>query len=402
MATLKEKFARDRKTLEESFERTRRLNAESALDAMREVRQSESKQVMELMAANQRELGQITSHNADSIKQAKLRLAQEEQEHLDRVVERMDAQVGMKKEKERLTAKAQAVAETERVLERLRDDVMSERRRVKEGIDKELDDLRLSHHASMESKLAQEKRMVERIAAMRGEVESHRSEIRMLEEQRQDKKDVLVDSKNRLSALRTELRQVEDEVDNTELRNNEELNQHQRKCSREYQQLVEEEASTKEAFHREEVACANRRDDAVSMYAADLNRIKDKVGGLLKRKDETARSLRQQLSTLQDKSSELQDALDRVRAEQYSRVTSSVDGGNDSDDNGSDGRGTRDIFQRLNIGNIDPDKGARMNSSSASTTTYSTRGTSATAGASRASRASRTSNRDRDDVSFRV
>jgi chromosome segregation ATPase len=258
-----------------------------------------------------------------------------------------------------MSAKAQAEAETERVLERLRVDVTAERRRVKEAIDKELDDLRMSAHTSMESKLGQEKRIVERVATMKGEVESYRREVARLEDSRRDKKDELIDAKNRLSALRTELRQVEDEVDNTELRNNEELNQHQRQASREYQQLLEEEASAKEALHREEVAAANRKDDAVAMYAADLTRIRDKVGSLLKRKDDTARTLRQQLSALQEKSSDLQDRLDALRADQYARVTTSVDA-----EAGSGGEGeTRDIFTRLNIGNIDPESGQRTTGS---------------------------------------
>ena len=391
MAAVKTKYNRDKKILEENIERMRRLNAESALDAMREVRQAENKEVMELMAANQRELAQISRKNAEQLKQAELHLAEEEKEHLRQVSERMEQQLGAQKERARMSAKAQAEAETERVLERLRADVEAERRRVKEAIDKDLDDLRLSAHASLEAKHSQEKRMVERIATMKGEVESQRKEVTRLEEAQKDKKDELVDAKNRLSALRTELKQVEEEVENTELRNNEELNQHQRQASREYQQLLEEEASAKEALHREEVAAANRKDDAIAMYAADLTRIRDKVGALLKRKDDTARTLRQQLSALQEKSSELQDKLDSLRAEQYARVTTSVD----ADVSSGDGE-TQDILTRLNIGNIDPESGRR-----------STASTRATSNSSVGSRNTTTTRRERerrvdDEYSFRV
>lgn len=388
MAAVKTKFQRDKKVLEENVERVRRLNAESILESMKEVRTAESKQVMELMAANQRELAQIGRNNTEALRKEEERLSREEQEHLKAVAERLDKEVSAKKEQALMSAKTQAGAETERVLERLREDVQMERRRVKERIDKELDDLRLSTHTALEAKASQEKRMMERIAAMKGEVESFRRELSSLEDRTRDKKSDLADAKTRLSALRTELRQVEEEVDNTELRCNEELIQHQRKSSREYQQLLDEENSLKEELHREEVAAANRKDDAIAMYAADLTRIRDKVEALLKRKDDTARSLRQQLAGLQEKSSHLEEQRDTVRAEQYARLATSVDG-----EGSNDNDGTRDIFSRLNIGNIDPESGQRTRGGSSTSSTSSRSTTSRTAAGSR---------RDKQEYSFRV
>ena len=403
LTAVKDKLLRDRRLLEEGYERSRRMNAESALEGMREVRQSESKEVVELMAANQRELGQISNNNTEQLKQLRLRLHGEEKAHLQRVVERIDAKIGAKKEKARHSARARAAAETERVLSRLREDVMEERRRVKEAIDKEVEDMRLSSHNAIDGLQQQEKRTMERIAALRGEIESYRKQCAYLEDQERDKKADLVEARTRLSALRTDLKQVEDEVNNTELRHNQELSQHQRKSSREYQQLLEEESTMKEALSREEIASANRKEDARSMYAADLTRIRDKVGSLLKRKDDTARDLRKQLAALQDQSEALQDTLDSLRAAQYARVTSSIDA--DSDDL----RENQDLLSRLNIGNIDASTGRRVGSSAVAgdgdgatiVSSGSTRGSTATATATSSSSRRRVV-RTRDVNSFRV
>ena len=384
LTAVKEKFLRDKRLLEESFERTRRLNAESVLEAMRELRQSEGKQVMELMANNQRELGQISSNNTEQLKQLKLRLQSEEAAHLQQIAERIDEKLGQKQERARNNARARAAAETERVLSRLREDVFEERRRTKESIDKEVEDLRLSSHSAIDGMQQQEKRTVERIAAMRGEIESYRKQVTYLESQERDKKADLQEARTRLSALRTELKQVEDEVENTELRNNQELSQHQRRSSREYQQLIEEETDAKEALHRDEVGHANRKDDARSTYATDLTRIRDKVGSLLKRKDDTARDLRKQLSALQEQSNELQDTLDQLRAAQYARVTSSID--EDDEDGVGAGSARRDLLSRLNIGNIDATTGRRTNhdaSTVASGATATTNNSTSTSGRSR-------------------
>ncbi len=394
LAAVKDKFQRDKRMSEETFERTRRQNAESALEAMREVRQSESKEVVELMASNQRELGQISSNNTEQLKQLKSRLQAEEKAHLQKVEERREAKIGAEREKARHSARASAAAETERVLSRLRDDVVDERRRVQEGFEKEVEDMRIASHTAIETMQQQEKRTMERIAAMRGEIESYRKQCAYLENQERDKKSDLAEARTRLSTLRTELKQVEDEVNNTELRHNQELSQHQRRCSREYQQLVEEEGMTKEALGREEVAIANRKDDARSMYAADLTRIRDKVGSLLKRKDDTARDLRKQLSALQEQSNTLQDTLDSLRAAQYARVTSSVEEGDDLDDN-------RDVLSRLNIGNIDASTGRRVTHDTATVSSGGTRGSTTTT-ASRRRRSVRTRDSAAGGESFRV
>ena len=65
----------------------------------------------------------------------------------------------------------------ERVLSRLREDVTEERRRVKEAIDKEVEDMRLSSHNVIDGLQQQEKRTMERIAALRGEIESYASSV---------------------------------------------------------------------------------------------------------------------------------------------------------------------------------------------------------------------------------
>ena len=157
----------------------------------------------------------------------------------------------------------------------------------------------------------------------------------------------------------------------------------------------------KEALSREEIASANRKEDARSMYAADLTRIRDKVGSLLKRKDDTARDLRKQLAALQDQSEALQDTLDSLRAAQYARVTSSIDA--DSDDL----RENQDLLSRLNIGNIDASTGRRVGSSAVAgdgdgATIVSSGSTGSTATATATSSSSRRSSPDPERQLVRV
>lgn len=175
---IKDKFAREKKILEETLERTRRLNTESTLEGIREVRNSESKQINELMTMQQKELSQIASQHARSIEEYRIQLMDNEKDSLQTVRIQLEEEIETLKRKARNNAKAKAVQETERILTRLSEDVLMERNRKKEEIDKELEDLRLEAHSTLESMHQAERRSTERAASMRGEIESYRKEVR--------------------------------------------------------------------------------------------------------------------------------------------------------------------------------------------------------------------------------
>ena len=308
---LKLKFQRERRLAEETAERTRRIDAETSLEGMREIRRAESQQAMELMASQQRELAQVVASHAEEIKAVKQSLAAAETELQQRVTKELQASSSQQRDKAKAAFLSKLGAETEKVVSKLREDALQERKAVRDRIEAELGDLRLAAQHRLDAVQAAETRCVglfffslylsspialalllaiflpsplppthphpssplphrralERVASLRGETEALRREKASLDEEHAAKAPALAAVRQQLTALRLELAGVKQEGEALEQRYGEERGRRRGKFAREEERLRAELADAEEALARQEVRAANRREDARAMYA---------------------------------------------------------------------------------------------------------------------------------------
>jgi hypothetical protein len=155
---LKLKFQREKKMAEESAERTRRIDAETSLEGMREIRKSESQQVVEIMAAQQRELGQLVTNHGEAISALKASLAKEEEAFARRLRKELAAASEQNRDRAVSSLTARINAEADKVISKLREDIAAERKVVRDRIESELDDLRVSAQHRLDSMQVSENR----------------------------------------------------------------------------------------------------------------------------------------------------------------------------------------------------------------------------------------------------
>jgi len=110
-------------------------------------------------------------------------------------------------------------------------------------------------------------RAIERVSALRGEIESYKRELANLEEEQATKAPELTAVRKQLTSLRMEVAGVKQEGESIEARFNEERTRRRTKFAREEERLMAELASADEALSRQEVHVANRKEDACAMYA---------------------------------------------------------------------------------------------------------------------------------------
>jgi len=298
---LKLKFQRDKKMAEESAERTRRIDAETSLEGMREIRKSESQQVVEIMAAQQRELGQLVTNHGEAISALKASLAKEEEAFARRLRKEMAAASEQSRDRAVSSLTARINAEADKVISKLREDIAAERKVVRDRIESELDDLRVSAQHRLDSMQVSESRSVfsfhgqssylfiyfhlitanrpipslllptnravERVASLRGEIESLRRELSSLEQEQASKTPDVSAVRKELATLRLELSNVKEEGESLEHRLGEERSQRRLRLAREDERVKAAVAAAEEALARQEVQHANRREDARAMYA---------------------------------------------------------------------------------------------------------------------------------------
>lgn len=160
MDGLKLKFSREKKMAEESAERTRRNDAEVSLEGMREVRKAEAQQVMEVMVAQQRELGQVVQNHSEAMVQLKSALQAKENEFVIKLQKELEAEQGSQKERMRSSVMSRANAESEKVIAKLREEIVAERKFARDKIESELDDLRVSAQHRLDAVQVSENRLV--------------------------------------------------------------------------------------------------------------------------------------------------------------------------------------------------------------------------------------------------
>jgi len=380
---LKAKYERERRLLDSSIEQARRAHAEVALEGIRDVRASENKQLTALLAQQQRDLGQLAAQHADAL----VRIQEDIQLQNDHTVQHLRAQMSQeaeeRREKSRAAAQIQAKAETERILARLREDTAIEHEKLHRTITGSIDALRAQTHTHLETMQASEKRSIERSIHLKGEIEDFENSIADHENVVHIRSKELTEVKRRLSDLRSALREFENATENAETATEQEKNAIKRKFASHLSQLEEEEGALKEALSRTEVACANKLDDQRSIYADQITQIHDKVAALLRNKDTNAKELKVILAEYQDKCTFLQDKLDVFRARQYSGLGDSTE---DLDVfSAAKGDTAGSLLDKLNIGNVDIDRGTRSAGGAGSSNS-----TTVSAGSTHVTSASRT------------
>ena len=350
---LKAKYEREKQLLETSTEQALRAHAEVTLDGIRDLRHSENKQLADLLAQHQKELGQLAGRQTEALNKLQEDIQRQNEHYLKSLQEMLNKEQTDKSLQERHVAEKKIRAETEKILIRLREDAAREQDQLQKSIIGGTENLRVTTHSHLETMQASEKRSTERLASLKGEIEDFEQQIAEHENIIRMKNKELSESNSRLIDLRLDLRSAEQATEETDMQAEKEKAAVRRKHASQLAQLEEEDVAAKEALSRAEVAAANRLEDQRAAYEHKITMIRDKVAALLTSKDANAKELKIILSELQDKCSYLQDQLDVYRARQYSGVDNSTEELQEML------KKDESLLQKLNIGNVDVARGTR-------------------------------------------
>jgi len=314
---IKERYARERKLQEESAERTRRQDAESNLETLREVRRNEALHLQELLTSHQRDLASLATRHSEEKATLQRQLREEEDKWLETCRQWRDQVKSDRMNRAKASAMMRAASETDKVLQRLRDEVNEERRRTRTELENEVADLRVTVQTRLDALQVQEQRALERSSALRGETEALRKQLASLQDTVISRENVLEKEKAKLAEQRLELRTIEAESEREEARREEETSRRRQNSQR----LVDEwKAKEKQAFEEMqtlEVQLANKKDDVRAAHAQEIATVRTKINSLLAKKDATARELQRQLADLQEKCGVVQEALEQKRESKF-------------------------------------------------------------------------------------
>lgn len=317
ISNLKEKFARERKLLDESSERSRRLDAESCLEALRNIRKNEAKYLDEQIVAQQAEMSTLLLTHKDEVTALQRTLRDDEEKWEQQCLKWQQELRGERDERAKAALMMKAAAETGVIIDRISEEIIEERKKIRHSIESSVEEMRIAIHNRLDNMQQSENRSIERAASLRGEVGAFHGQLASIKDAVESKQHTLMSLKGRLSELRLELRQVEHDSDAAETLRNEEMSCKKKQLQKEIEQWSSMERDTVEAMARQDVQIANRKDDTVADNNSELNVIKDKIHTLLNRKEVTLKELRRQLLDLQNKSSAIQDSIDQHRDKRY-------------------------------------------------------------------------------------
>ena len=315
--SLRERYARERKMAEENAERTRRVDAEAALESIRSIRKNETQHIEELMASQQREIAKILQVHAEEITDLQKSLRKEEEMFEEKCKNMLTHQQTIQDEKARALAMSRAAAETEEILNKVKQEVVEERAKIKKAIDFEIEDLRVQVEQRLDNIMTSEKRSIERAGQLKSEIDGLQRTITNTQQLLEPKEKKLIDIKTNLSSLRLTLKDVEEEVTRVDNRLENEYEKSTRKQNKEIEKLKLKEKELMEKLSRQETMIANAKDDAKAEMSDELKRIRDKISSLISKKDIAEKELRRQLAVIQQRTSEIQQQVDKKRESQY-------------------------------------------------------------------------------------
>lgn len=158
ITALQEKYARETATLDEAFERAQRQEHEQTQDALQSISRRETLQTQEILDKQQREIGYLVDSHASALNKCKaaLREQQEQGEHKSTQLRAALREQQLQRRKDGITRKIST--ETERVLQKLRQDAAQERLRIQRGYEDKVAAVREKVQLQLESKQEVEQR----------------------------------------------------------------------------------------------------------------------------------------------------------------------------------------------------------------------------------------------------
>ena len=316
---LRERFARERKMAEENAERTRRVDAEAALESIRSIRKNETQHMEELMASQQREIAKILQIHSEEITELQKSLRKEEEIYEEKCKNMLNHQQTIQDEKARALAMSRAAAETEEIINKVKKEILEDRVKIKKAIDSEIDDLRVQVEQRLDNIMVSEKRTIERVGQLKSEIDGLQRTLTNTQQLLEPKEKKLIEIKSNLSSLRLTLKDVEEEVIRVDNKLENDFEKMTRKNNKEIEKLKLKEKELIEKLSRQETMIANAKEDAKAEMSDELKRIRDKISALIAKKDLAEKDLKRQLAVIQQRTSEIQQQVDKKRESMFDR-----------------------------------------------------------------------------------
>ena len=92
-----------------------------------------------------------------------------------------------------------------------------------------------------------------------------------------------------------------------------------RKNNKEIEKLKLKEKELIEKLSRQETMIANAKEDAKAEMSDELKRIRDKISALIAKKELAEKDLKRQLAVIQQRTSEIQQQVDKKRESMFDR-----------------------------------------------------------------------------------
>jgi len=314
ISSLQDKHSRDRRQLDDSYERTQKIEEDQNQEAEQALSKRETQQVQELMDRHQRELGYLTQAHDDALHQ--LRTALREQEVQG---QQCTMQLRSQLREQQLQRRKQGITrriatETERILQKLREDAAIEREHLQRSLAEEVNSVRDRIQTQIESHQDDEQKNLSRVATLQAEIHSFSSQINRLEQatsiSQQAMREDLTPS---LSSLRKEMRDVEADYEQLQPRHEKLLDRRRLEAEEEIKSLQEQLQNQQLQTTEQLKVQSDEKEKLQQEYVVELTRIKDKVSGLLHKKTLARSELSARLQQSKKKSSELQDTLEDLR-----------------------------------------------------------------------------------------
>ena len=158
IATLQDKYAREKVALTETFDRSARIETEQSQEALQSISKREVAQTQELMEKQQREISYLIDAHNTAMHKLKQSLREQQE-----VTQQKAVQLTAALRNERLERRKQAITrklatETQNILQKLREDAQIERQRIQEGFENRIDSVRVKVQTELDTKQEQHQR----------------------------------------------------------------------------------------------------------------------------------------------------------------------------------------------------------------------------------------------------
>lgn len=158
VTAVQEKFQREKQNLEQAQERVLRLEQEQLQDALQSISKREVQQTAELMEKQQREVGYLIETQTEALNKLKQALREQQEQSEQRAAQLKSAfrEQQLKARKDGIVRKY--AAETERILQKLREDAEAERAKLRRQYDERVTEVRDRAQRELEARQEKQQR----------------------------------------------------------------------------------------------------------------------------------------------------------------------------------------------------------------------------------------------------